>query len=53
MGKTDNDFIIATKIKCNPFALNLSKGCSRSDGPVLSAAEGLTTNGIFISILTT
>jgi len=34
------------KIGFSPFALSLSKGRSWFDKPVLSEAEGLTTNGI-------
>jgi hypothetical protein len=38
--------VIALKTGFKPFALSLSKGCSWFDKPVLSGAEGLTTNGV-------
>jgi hypothetical protein len=37
---------VLKKIGRKPFALSLSKGCSWFDKPVLSRAEGLTTNGV-------
>jgi len=42
-----SNFVIVTKIGFLPFALSLSKGHSWFDKPVLSEAEGLTTNGIW------
>jgi len=42
-----SDFEFILKTKPNPFALSLSKGRSWFDKPVLSSAEGLTTNGIW------
>ena len=46
MSKTDKAFMIVPKTESSPFALSLSKGRSWFDKPVLSGAEGLTTNGI-------
>ncbi len=38
--------VIVTKMECSPFTPSLSRGRSWFDKPVLSEAEGLTTNGI-------
>lgn len=38
--------VIVTKIGSKPLALGISKGRPWLDKPVLSGAEGLTTNGV-------
>ncbi len=44
-GSARQNCVIALKIGTTSFTLSLSKGRSWFDKPVLSEAEGLTTNG--------